>query len=126
MDGQRRGGVLDMPVLADFLEERGMRLQEIASISCCASRARAPWPARSSRRAKRSKRWARKKSPKARCAWLRLQQPPSAARNLSQASDMLAAKGVDELATAAAAGEVAMAARPVWPRSPQAPRRWRR
>ena len=37
-------GMLEMPVLAAFLEERGLRLQEIAADQLRASRAHGRWP----------------------------------------------------------------------------------
>ena len=55
-------GLLDMPVLAEFLEERGMRLQEIAVDQLLRyTGTRALAGADQDRRAKISKRWARMK-----------------------------------------------------------------
>ena len=112
-------GVLDMPVLAEFLEERGMRLQEIAVdqlLRFTGTRALAGAIKEAGQDIE-----AMGEQEVAEGA-VRVAVSDAAAERsaeLSAASDALAARGVDELATAAIAGAVAQKPpRPAWPKSP--------
>ena len=101
---------LDMPVLADYLEDRGMRLQQIASdqlLRYTGTRALAGAIAQAGKDVE-----AMGEREVAEGA-IRLAVSEAAAErsaDLYQASDMLAARGGDELATAVVAGQVARAA----------------
>jgi len=100
-------GTLDMPVLADFLEERGLRLQEIAAdqlLRYTGTRALAGAIKDAGKDIE-----AMGEQEIAEGA-VRLAVSDAAAERsaeLSAASDALAVKGVDELSTAAMAGMVA-------------------
>ena len=101
---------LDMPVLAEYLEDRGMRLQQIASdqlLRYTGTRALAGAIAQAGKDVE-----AMGEREVAEGA-IRLAVSEAAAErsaDLYKASDMLAARGGDELATAAVAGQVARAA----------------
>ena len=62
--------LLEMPVLALFLNRRGTApAGDRRRATDAAQPARGRWPAPSGRRARMSKRWASRKSPRVRCGW---------------------------------------------------------
>ena len=73
--------ILDMPVLADFLGERGMLLQEIAVDQLLRYTGTRALAGAIKETGQEIEAWASRKSPKAQCAWPYPRQPPSAARS---------------------------------------------
>jgi len=102
--------MLDMPVLAEFLEERGMRLQEIAVDQLIRYTGTRALAGAIKQEGKAIEDMGEEEVAE---GLVRLAVSNAAAERsaeLSMASDALAMQGVDELATAAAAGDVAKAA----------------
>jgi hypothetical protein len=100
-------GVLDMPVLADFLEERGMRLQQIAADQLLRYTGTRALAGAIKQAGEDIEVMGEDEVVEGMARGAASEAVAERSAELSVASDMLAAKGVDELTTAAMAGMVA-------------------
>jgi hypothetical protein len=100
-------GVLDMPVLADFLEERGLRLQQIAADQLLRYTGTRALAGAIKQAGEDIEVMGEDEVVEGMLRGAASEAVAERSAELSVASDMLAAKGVDELTTAAMAGMVA-------------------
>jgi hypothetical protein len=100
-------GTLDMPVLADFLEERGMRLQQIAADQLLRYTGTRALAGAIKEAGKDIEAMGEQEIAEGAVRLAVSEAAAERSAELSAASDALAVKGVDELSTAAMAGLVA-------------------
>jgi hypothetical protein len=100
-------GALDMPVLADFLEDRGMRLQQIAADQLLRFTSTRALAGAIKQAGEDIEVMGEDEVVEGMVRGAASEAVAERSAELSVASDMLAAKGVDELTTAAMAGMIA-------------------